>query len=173
MRLAHTGGTWALVGSGGARLLDIAGRFSAWAPRLANGEGVEALPLTGAFSDPARASNVSLQAALGRSVGGDQDETECLGAVIGNSFVGRSDPFQSLAGYVLMDCKRSVLRAPLLVTRREFGPELTESLALGRGMAAEELRAQDAGRGLQVGDVVSLGPCRLSPALEGLFFWAD
>jgi hypothetical protein len=169
MRLTHLAPEgWSLLDEEQQVLRHVAGRLTAWAPRLAGGEGVWALPLTGRIYDRGALARHDLRAGLGRlfslsAAAGASPELE-LAAVVGNSLEGRRNPFRSICGYTaaqrLSDRRRL---GPVLITRDEVGDTLPASLADAEAQSvAERLLRLHHDTTLRTGDVVLLGP--LGPA---------
>lgn len=175
MRLvqANDDAQWGLLGKHPGAAALVAGGLSVWAPRITNGEGQWALPLTGqlAHSRPLRDFDFSkmfrrLIWSPEVSLGGDGG----IAAVVGASLEGRRNPFRSVLGYVGVSRASPdgpAVWGPILVTREELGddppilltPETSKPIdAMARLQAANEAH------GLATGDVVVLGAARLSGA---------
>ncbi len=144
----------------------VAGGLDAWAPRIANGEGARALPLTGQWADSEPPRHIdpakmfrrliwSPDLCLGEDVG--------IAAVVGAPLEGRRNPFRSVLGYVgvsRVSRDRPAAWGPILLTREEVGddpPTLLSSNASKPIDAIARLRAADEAHLLATGDVVVLG----------------
>jgi hypothetical protein len=149
---------WALVDEDQGMLRHVAGELTAWAPRIAGGEGVWALPRTGrvrSSADPL----LNLRPLLGRILqlpGARPPAAPRLAAVVGSSLTGRRNPFRSFLGYVLLDGEQGCMA---VVTRDEFGDEPPDLSASAGDPASlvERLQALDDTHGLRPADVVVLG----------------
>ena len=162
---------WAVVDDRGI-LRHIAGSLAAWAPRIAGGEGVSALPRTGRCMVADRAELSDLRPLLRRRFtlpsesGGAPSR---LVAIVAASLAGRSNPFRSFLGYGLLD---AIGDCRVLLTRDEFGdapPQLACQACHGR--LEEQVRALDAEVSLATGDAIVLGApvlaSRLADRLAG------
>jgi len=157
---------WALVDEDRGVLRHVAGELTAWAPRIAGGEGLCALPLTGRVR-PAAEPLLSLRPLLNRILqlpGSSPPAAPRLAAVVGTSLAGRRNPFRSIFGYVLLDGEPGC-RA--VVTRDEFGDQPPGLLASSGDPASlvERLQALDGAFGLRPADVVVLGSADLDDPL--------
>lgn len=165
MRLAHSSllGGWAWVDEACSGLKHVAGGLSAWAPRIASGEGRNALPLTGRAASLGSADPLDL-AIFRRVLPGPLTGAWSLGlaAVVGCSLVGRTNPFRSVVGYVgIVRSAGQMTLGHFLVTRDEFGdqpPPLSRSFP-NRVTAREHL--ESFGGELYTGDLLVLGPVDL------------
>lgn len=174
MRLAHSSllGGWAWVDEARGGLKHVAGGLSAWAPRIASGEGRNALPLTGreallGSADPLHPS------IFRRVLPGPAADAWSLGlaAVVGCSLVGRTNPFRSVVGYVGIErAANRMTFGRFLVTRDEFGdqpPLLRPGFSI-HVTAREHL--ESFGGELYTGDLLVLGPVDL-PGVLAVRLW--
>jgi hypothetical protein len=146
---------WALVDEDGGLLRHVAGELTAWAPRIAGGEGFCALPLTGR-TRPAAEPLLSLRPLLNRILqlpGSSPPAAPRLAAVVGAPLAGRRNPFRSIFGYVLLDGEQG---CRTVVTRDEFGDQ-PPGLSGDPASWAGRLLALDGAFGLRPADVVVLG----------------
>ena len=162
MRLVHArDGSWALLDERHGVARQIAGRLTAWAPRLAGGEGMWALPLTGR-SEPDERRTALDPTAFGRMAVIHQigKVRSGVAAVIGASLVGRRNSFRSVCGYVGVRSRGgSWCLGPALVTRDEIGdepPALVDAESFASSPANYLLQV-DRERALASGDLVLLG----------------
>lgn len=177
MRLTYSSalGGWAYVDETRQVLERVAATLSAWSPRIANGEGRAALPLTGRLAPMADAE--PLEAPLFRRVlpaPADAGWAEGIAAVVGCSLVGRANPFRSIMGYVgVAKGGSGISLGRYLVTRDEFGdapPRLTGN-PLVKITAREHL---DSFQGdLVPGDLLMLGPADLPEPLVDRLWQSD
>jgi hypothetical protein len=135
---------WGLVDETGDEILQIAASLPSWSPRIAGGEGIEALPRTGRrhalaavellapVSDGARVYGEAGWEAARLRVSQIPPPPGALAlgvAVVGASLTGRRNPLRSVFGYgaawgeILADGDRVVHIAPWLETRGIYGDE--------------------------------------------------
>jgi hypothetical protein len=176
MRLAFLPryGQWALVDEAGADLRHVSGGLAAWAPRIAGGEGVGALPLNGRVTPPGPLAALSAPGPLRRILPGPREASagRAIAAVIGVTLTGRRNPVRSLCGYVAAyhdPVGRLTRLGTVMVTRGEFGdaaPLLVTPDTAGDGEGAADFASYltwlDSQRDLRIGDVVMLGAAALS-----------
>jgi len=175
MRLvqATEDGRWGLLGRHPTTAALVAGGFGAWAPRIANGEGQWALPLTGQWAQPGplrpfdpdrmfRRIFWSSDVCLGRGGG--------IAAVVGASLEGRRNPFRSVLGYIGVargSGDRRAIWGPVLVTREEVGDDPPMLLQVDASRPIDpiaRLWSANEAHGLTTGDVVVLGAAHLAVA---------
>lgn len=175
MRLAFLPGCrqWALVDEAGAGLRHVSGGLAAWAPRIAGGEGVGALPLNGRVSPLGSLAALGAPEPLRKIFPGPWNGSagRTIAAVVGVTLAGRRNPVRSLCGYVAAYRDRTgrVTRlGTAMVTRGEFGdaaPLATPDLASDDGGPvdfASYLTWLNDQRELRIGDVVVLDGAALS-----------
>jgi hypothetical protein len=165
---------WALVDEAGAGLRHLSGGLSAWAPRIAGGEGVGALPLNGRVTPLGPLAALDAPGPLRRILPGPRKASEgrTIAAVIGVTLAGRRNPVRSLGGYVAAyhdPVGRLTRLGTVMVTRDEFGdaaPLLATLDTVGDGEGAADFASYltwlDGQRDLRIGDVVMLGAATLS-----------
>lgn len=154
---------WGLFADDGETILHVAGGFHAWSPRIAGGEGLHALPLTGrrrlqaevellapvetgaTIYDGGAAASVAGATAPGLRMAGAP-----LGlALVGAPLVGRRNPLKSLFGHALAWRSGDQLAiSPVVAVRALPGTPAVE-----QGLA-NDLTRLDAAHGLRSGDMV-------------------
>ncbi|HEX4709961.1 hypothetical protein [Phenylobacterium sp.] len=165
---------WALVDEDEGVLRHVAGEMTAWGPRIAGGEGVWALPLTGRVR-PAAQPLLNLRPLLSRILqfpGARPPPAPRLAAVVGTSLAGRRNPFRSIFGYVLLDGEHG---CRTVVTRDEFGDQ-PPGLSASSGYPAslvERLQALDRACGLRPADLVVLGKAEVDDHLHARLMAAN
>lgn len=159
---------WGLLADDEATLHHVAGGFRAWSPRIAGGEGANALPRTGRrhalaevelltpVEDGAAIYDARGGLAAGMlSVAGPRSVEMAVGvAVVGAPLAGRFNPLRSLFGYTLGWCSNlggaaALALSPIVTTCGGLDPEPAITSALARDLTRLDVRAQ-----LRPGDLV-------------------
>ncbi|MBS0363558.1 MAG: hypothetical protein JSR98_19455 [Proteobacteria bacterium] len=144
----------------------LAGALSAWAPRIAFGEGRAALPLNGRREAWRPTEDFALDRHFRRLFCAPHDAGgSLLAAVIGAAPMGGEKPERCVVGYLeaRVADDRAVTLGPVLISADEFDPS-GPTLAVDNPSIVDQLIGLDRLHGLRTGDVVVVGPATLAPA---------
>jgi hypothetical protein len=154
--------TWALVDEAEGRLRGVAGGFFAWAPRLAAGEGVRALPLNGKRYPITQPDFCGIRPGLRRvfEAGPAAGRDVAVAAVVGTSLVGRRDPLQSVAGFASATFRDGEWRLGDVLVTPEGSTERSLCDVSPELATLKWIEALDHEQHLGIGDAIILGPPR-------------
>ncbi|HEX5264990.1 MAG TPA: hypothetical protein VFW13_15775 [Phenylobacterium sp.] len=158
---------WALLDAEARVIRHLAGPLSAWAPRIAFGEGCTALPLNGRREVWRETEGFKLGRHFRRLFSAPCDSPSgLLAAVMGAAPMGASSPLRCVVGYVEAQGAedRALRLGPVLLSADEFGPS-GPRLSPNSPPIADQLTVLEQLHGLRTGDVVVLGPAELSASM--------